>query len=111
MKTFSIFSQGKFIGTSELEFGDPPMGVAFGKFIPCAVYASIQDTVIDTWGDQSGLQLKAFDPYGKEIACQGVVIQDHSRITEHKDEIQVTLWHVPYPQYSELFPEHVAKYE
>lgn len=30
-KTYTILLEGKKIGTSQLEYGDPPMGVVFGK--------------------------------------------------------------------------------
>ncbi len=35
---FSVFADNELIGTTQLEGGDPPMGVAFGMMIPCDAY-------------------------------------------------------------------------
>jgi hypothetical protein len=34
MMIFEIYAKDTLVGHSALELGDPPMGVAFGKFIP-----------------------------------------------------------------------------
>lgn len=45
MPRFEAFSNGQHIGWSDLELGDPPMGVAFGVFVPAPGYSIIQEQV------------------------------------------------------------------
>jgi hypothetical protein len=42
MREFRVYSGATLVGTSNLEHGNAPMGVAFGRFFPAAAYASIQ---------------------------------------------------------------------
>ncbi len=55
--TFAIFSGSTLIGTSKLEHGDAPMGVAFGRFYPNEGYAAIRNECIENVDDQTGLGL------------------------------------------------------
>ena len=41
MPRFEVWHHAQLIGWSELESGDPPMGVAFGLFIPAPAYAGV----------------------------------------------------------------------
>jgi hypothetical protein len=60
MRRFKILSGQTLIGWSDLEAGDPPMGVAFGQLIPTATYAKIQDSIIaSNESDQESLSLSA----------------------------------------------------
>ncbi len=43
---FEVKLGSEIIGFSELERGDPPMGVASGRFVPTPAYASIQSYCI-----------------------------------------------------------------
>jgi hypothetical protein len=45
MHRFEILSQGVAIGTSDLEYSDPPIGGASGRFYPNAAYWPIQKDV------------------------------------------------------------------
>jgi hypothetical protein len=54
---FSIYSKGMLVGYSELEHGDPPMGVAHGMLIPADGYAFIRDECTRNHSDQKALEL------------------------------------------------------
>ncbi|MBE5314752.1 MAG: hypothetical protein H4O13_05040 [Xanthomonadales bacterium] len=57
MRKFMFLDGGKEIGWSELELGDPPMGVALGRFHPSEHY-SPPHTAIEV-RTPSGLEVKA----------------------------------------------------
>jgi hypothetical protein len=109
MTMFEVFAHDVLVGHSALELGDPPMGVAFGKFIATESYRRIQRECRTNHADQSGLALSVTTPEGIHIPCVGVGIVDLS--DQFEDEIEVTVFGIPYPLYGELFPEHVSGYE
>jgi hypothetical protein len=106
---FEVFARDILVGHSALELGDPPMGVAFGKFIATESYRLIQRECRTNHADQSGLALSVTTPDGIQIPCVGVGIIDFS--DQFEDEIEITVFGIPYPLYGELFPEHVCAYE
>ena len=108
---FNIYSGESLIGWSELELGDPPMGVAFGNFIPAPGYDTIRSTIVNPRGQgEDVLWLSARLADGTLLeAVGGVHIQDHSdEIGE--DGREVAVLGIGYPLYEILFPEHVAAY-
>lgn len=111
MATYSVHLGTTLIGHSELEFGDPPMGVAFGKFLPTPEYQGVRSVCIAalTGGDQSHLILSVKDADGVTIPAAGVGVLDAVDIS--MEEIQVEVLGIPYPLYAELFPGHVRAYE
>ena len=112
MTQFHIYSGEQLIGRSELEFGDPPMGVAYGKFTSTPAYASIQFQVVSLTGkDQACLHLSARLPNGEAIeAVGGVCIADYS-VEAGEDGLEVSVLGISYPAYEHLFPHHVAAYK
>lgn len=99
------------IGFTELEAGDPPMGVAFGRFVPNDSYSSIQRYCIehrDNWAPIPELSVAL--PGGATIECSGSVqIIDLS--PELGDAgIEIHLNGVTNPSYGELFPDHMEAY-
>ena len=73
-----ILSGGEVIGVGELDHLDPPMGVAFGPFIPTTAYDRTRHAgIIDGNENDLGLSatLVARGPHG-EIECSAVGIQD-----------------------------------
>ncbi len=110
---FAIYAKGVLVGHSALELGDPPMGVAFGKFIPADSYRDIQQECKTNHVDQSALALSVKTPAGGSLPCAGVVIQDCSNEIEEGEraDVEVTVLGIPYPLYGELFPGHVSRYE
>jgi hypothetical protein len=105
MSEFRVYSGATLVGTSNLEHGDPPVGVVFGRFFPAAAYASIQAECASNGEDQTNLHLSVAAPSGEIIQCAGVGILDGG------DDIEVNVLGISYPSYAELFPQHVAQYE
>src|SRR5689334_8676465 len=105
MSEFKIYSGTTLVGTSNLEHGDSPMGVAFGRFIPAAGYAAIQAECKSNHEDQSNLHLSVKTPAGEIIQCAGVAI------LEGGGDIEVNVLGISHPEYGELFPQHVEQYE
>jgi len=108
MPTFFIYSNDVLVGHSSLEFGDPPMGVAFGLFSPSQGYAAIRAGCIANHSDQTHLALTVRTGEQTLIACEGVCIMD---CDDGPDSIEVNVLGISHPAYETLFPEHVAAYE
>jgi hypothetical protein len=111
MSLFEVFAGGILVGYSELESGDPPMGVAAGKLSPSPAYRTIQPSVVAAReGSQADLALAVRTADGQELPGQGgVQILDYSAELG-AEGIQVHVLGIGYPLYEELFPQHVAAY-
>ncbi|GLQ99152.1 hypothetical protein [Dyella mobilis] len=112
MYRFDVYSGELLIGWSELESGDPPMGVAFGKFIPAPDYEAVRSAAVELENEERGvphLSIRLSD--GTVLrSAGGVHITDHSvELGENGREIAVL--GIEYPLYKELFPHHVDAYE
>ncbi|MFN7153289.1 MAG: hypothetical protein ACK4OE_06315 [Acidovorax sp.] len=108
MHTFAVLADDEVIGVTHLESGDPPMGVAFGKFIPNERYAVFcrATALLSTGVRPVSIQT----PDGALIPNEGAYIRDMSE--EYGDEgREVEALGIPYPLYETLFPEHVKAYE
>ena len=103
---YAIRARGEVIGHSELEHGDAPMGVAFGRFVPAAGFKAYVRTVPPNIVEDSGVriwnELTASTPGG--VAVFRVDLGD-----EIAHEVNVLGIHSP--PYGELFPQHVEAYE
>lgn len=107
-----VLAGSTLIGHSRLEAGDPPMGVAFGRFLPLPAYASIKAEVVAARGrDQAHLNISVRLSNGAVLPAQGgVQLLDYS--ASFGDEgLEVEVLGIDYPLYQELFPAHVAAYE
>ena len=112
MRRFKIFSGQTLIGWSDLEAGDPPMGVAFGQFIPTATYAEVQNSIIaSNESDQCCLSLSAKTAEDVHLeATGGIHITDLS--TELGSEsIEISVLGIEFAVYEILFSEHVSAYK
>jgi hypothetical protein len=93
------------IGWSELEFGDPPMGVAHGRFHPSDHYRSSShagsNTDLRARPEGSG---EFFQPSG------GVFIEDLSA-DFGPEGIEVSILGLDGATYRRFFPHHVKTYE
>jgi hypothetical protein len=115
MPRFEIHSDGVLVGYSDLEGGDPPMGVAGGKFMPVRAYDQIRSFTCLSPSQrqipsQECLKLVVRDSGGREIPSSGGI-----QITDYSAELGpeglvVEVLGIGYPLYEELFPEHVAAY-
>jgi hypothetical protein len=114
MSRFEVLAGEVVIGYSDLEGGDPPMGVAFGSFQPTAEYASIRHLVLGSGGRLvEELNLSVRVRSGRTVHAEGgVVIEDYSfeGLSGDITVIEVAVFGVPYPLYRDLFPAHVAAY-
>jgi hypothetical protein len=111
MSRFEVLSDATVIGYSELERGDPPMGVAVGTFIPLPAYEAIKSTIVTARdGSQEHLALTVRTADGHTIPTQGGV-----HVTDYSAElgpegIQLEVFGIAYPLYEELFPGRHAEY-
>ena len=99
------------IGRSELESGDPPMGVAGGRFFPTPAYASIQAYCIehrDAWEPIADLKVEEKD--GVLIECSGPIQIIDFSAELGESGIEIHLHGVTKPPYAELFPQHLQAY-
>jgi hypothetical protein len=102
---YEVLSGDARIGWSELEFGDPPMGVAHGRFHPSDLYRASSHA-----GPNADLRAR---PEGSEQFFQpsaGVFIEDLS--SEFGPEgIEVNVIGLDAGTYERVFPHHLKKYE
>jgi hypothetical protein len=115
---FCIFHGDVLIGRSELEYGDPPMGVAFGRFEPTSAFAPLRNAMMparDVTGKEqrdlrylAGLSAKTAD--GIALACSQVAVREGGE-ADNPLEWEVECLGIGYPLYEELFPHHVKAYE
>jgi hypothetical protein len=109
---FEVKLGNDIIGFSELEGGDPPMGVAGGRFVCTSAYASIQQYCIehrDHWVSIPALTVSV--PGGVPIECSGGVQIENFSPELGDAGIEICLLGIPYPLYGELFPHHVEAYK
>jgi hypothetical protein len=111
MGGFAVFASEVLIGHSDLETGDPPMGVASGRFWPLPAFDGIRSKCIAAReGCQDHLALSIRLPNGLPLPAEhGVSILDYSSELG-PDGLEVHAVGIAYPLYEALFPEHVAAY-
>ena len=115
---FHIYHDDALIGSSALESGDPPMGIAFGQFKPTDAFAPLRKLMKPTRDGAgkeqhhtrylSGLRAETAD--GMALVCVDVSIWEYG---EAGDPF---MWEancigIEQPPYAELFPHHVKAYE
>jgi hypothetical protein len=111
MPRFEVFANTTAIGYSELEYGDPPMGVALGRFFPLPGYEAIQPRVVAARaGLQTHLALTVRTADGHSIPAQGGVQINDCSAELGPEGIEVAVLGIGYPLYEELFPGRYAQY-
>lgn len=118
-KVYNIFLKDKRIGTTKLEFGDPPMGVVFGEisFIVNAepydflkAYSEANKIEFTDYPDDKFISiqeipdLKVADDKGNEIKGLG------NLITSVPESSEISIVGIAYPFYGEEFSHHVKAY-
>jgi hypothetical protein len=93
MYRFELYSGAILIGWSNLEAGDPPMGVAFGTFIASPAFEAMRSTATDDLGNR---------------VFRDVTVQCADG--EIPNEGEVAIYGIPYPLYETFFPERVEEY-
>jgi len=95
MMRFSIYSGLVLVGYSALDYGDPPMGVAFGQFEPADGYAAIQNQCSTNHHDQTVLDLSVQTEAGLVIPCAGLAILDYSEeLAPPCIEVNISAFHI-----------------
>ena len=110
MPRFEVLADSVVVGHSDLELGDPTMGVAAGKFLPSPAYAGIQPIVVAArGGSKPSVLLVVRLVGGQELPAQGgVQILDYS--AELGDEgLEIEVLGIGYPLYADLFPARVQR--
>lgn len=109
MNDYKVFAGKTLIGHSALETGDPPMGVACGKFLPLPSYSIVQSQCIASRDlPQADLDLSVVCSSGEALPAEhGVSILDYSA---ELGEIEVHVVGIGYPLYEQFFPQQVAAY-
>lgn len=106
---FIVKFGNEIVGWSELESGDPPMGVASGRLVPTAAYKSIQQhCMADAWQEIPTLTVEFED--GRPLERSGPVQIIDFGSDYGEEGIQVSVNGIPYPLYGDLFPQHVEQY-
>jgi hypothetical protein len=109
---FEILAGDDIVGHSDLEFGDPPMGVAFGLFVPTSGYSSIVAACKGPAGSsQFHYALSARVVGGPVLTASGGVC-----ISDYSDEFgptgrEVSVLGIADPSYRQLFPDQAAAYD
>src|SRR5438128_293522 len=108
---FSIYWNSTLIGRSALESGDPPMGVAFGKFLPTSEFAAMRNQMVEDGPNLrrlTGLSAAAAD--GIRIDCAAVTVTETAN-ADDPSSLEVECLGIEFPKYGDLFPEQLRKYE
>ena len=115
---FCIYHGDVLIGRSELEGGDPPMGVAFGQFEPTDGFTPLRNAMKparDGAGKEqrdarylAGLRAKTAD--GIALVCLHVEVFEYGE-ADGRFAREVHCLGIEQPSYTELFPHHVKAYE
>jgi len=119
---FNVYISDQLIATSELEYGDPPMGVAFGKLnfeingfgyyeLKELLKNSSIEIVEDDYSSkmlstETSNKLRIFNQDDVEIKGEGNQI-----IGAESEEFQISIFGIPYPFYEDEFPNLVKDYK
>jgi hypothetical protein len=113
---FEIISDGTIIGRTKFEYGDPPMGAAFGKLIPTSEFAEFcaskpvsrpSNWPLRVWSDLMAMSADGVLLDGAIVTVKFV----EPTSMEEGPEIEVSAEAIPSPLFREVFPHHVAEYE
>lgn len=121
-KIYKILLDDKLLGTTKLEYGDPPMGVVFGQinFAEKSIrYDFIKqyciDNLIEIQTDYSSdklistgqiANLKVYNPENLELVGIGNNIEGMD-----SDNYTITILGLDSEIYEKEFPKHIAEYE
>lgn len=109
---YQVFAKGELIGESQLESGDPPMGVAYGDLVPTDQYWQYQ-AIFETQDFEAMemLSLRVVSENGIPLEpCSGVGIEDVSK-QYGEQAIEVSVLGLDGEVYEKHFPHLVSAYE
>lgn len=111
---YQVLFEGEVIGHSRLEGGDPPMGAAFGTFVPAPPFAAFRRTATPEKDNDAeivrwlGLSISTAD--GLPVECHGGVVLFEYDLGDDI-EYEVDAIGIDAGEYERLFPDHVRDYE
>jgi len=120
-KYYNILLEGKKIGTTCLEYADPPMGIVFGKadFVDIVsvydflkVYCNEKNIEFTDYPEDRLImtrmipELKITNEEGIEIKGWGSHISGMD-----SDVYELTIEGIPHPYFGEQFPHHLKDYD
>jgi len=119
---YAVYLDGKIIGKTNLELGDPPMGVAFGNIrfsnIPSPYeffrdYCQKNNVSISTEDADLKMIMTGHIPGLKVLNNTDIEIKGvgGAYIEGMEQEFTVNILGIEYPFYGEEFPEHCKAYE
>jgi hypothetical protein len=120
-KIYAILLDNNKIGTSLLEYADPPMGVVFGKIE--IISNSINHSSLLNYCNTYNIEIATNLPEDKLITVcipalqvfneEGIEIKGEGNVIEGMDSegFQISILGVPYPFFEEEFPHHVKEYK
>ncbi len=127
LSEFLVYAGGELVGQSKLEYGDPPMGVAFGWMSVTPNYAKIAKAVglrsAEFFGEDAEKTTQPPDgvaaeippvqiqsPDGDFLDAVSIVILDYST-EEGRFQPEVQVLGIPSDTYRRLFAHHWKSYE
>jgi hypothetical protein len=113
MHRYAVYFAGTLIGHSALEAGDPPMGVAIGRFWPVPAYEMIQSKVVAAFDSpQDHFAFVVVDTEtGSSLPAQGGTQILDASSDLGPEGIEIHVLGIEYPLYEQLFPGRYAAYE
>ena len=122
IKLYNIFLDNNKIGTTELEKGDAPMGVVFGKITFINISSGYD--FFKTYCVKNDIELVTDYPEDRLISTRtisalSVLSQEGIEIKGlgnqisgmDSDEFEISIEGISYPFYGEEFPHHVKTYD
>ena len=103
--------QGKLVGSTKLEKGDPPMGVALGNFTPSCAIENTLGTPLNSDVDIKGWEgCDVYTSSGEKLNCSSVYLEQFDFGSEGR-VYQITCFVTNGAEYKEHFQHHITDYE
>jgi len=108
---FSVKWKGNLIGTTKLEKGDPPMGVALGEFLPLCAIENTLGVPLNKNLDICGWEgFDVFTPKNQVLECHSVYLEQYDCGNEGR-VYQISCIGINAEIYSQYFQRHQDSYE
>jgi len=124
-----VLAKNEVIGHSDMQHGDPPMGVVMGKFVPNENYLKYQNLVREyqlyngTYGHQDmdklqvlqgkvdALDLQARTPHGEMLQPSGGIHITDLSVELDEEEMEVAILGLSHETYKKYFQSFIDEYE
>ena len=112
---YRLLYNGTALAMTELENGDPPMGCVSGLLSGFGAIQGFADLLVEMGGTDDDCE------YRLELNSKFSLVSESNQSLKYSggqimvypelEEALVDVVGIPYPEYGELFPEHVKRYE